>query len=157
MAPAFDSYPVEMAQDRAIRIEQLVAAPRTAVWDDLADLSSHGQWMMDAAAITVDHDGVPGVGTRMEVITRIGPLHTTDHMVVIAWDPPRRMAVRHRGTVGGEGDFTLEDRGDDTLVRWTERLEFPWTLGGPAGARAARPLLAAVWRANLRRFAARFR
>ena len=41
------------------------------------------------------------------------------------------------------------------MVRWIERLEFPWTPGGPP-VRTARQLLAAAWRANLRRFAARF-
>jgi len=145
-----------MADGNAIRIEQLVGARRAAVWEDLSDLASHGEWMLDAATVTVHGEGTPGLGTRLEVLTRIGPLRTTDHMVVTGWEPPRRMAVRHRGLVGGDGEFTLDDRGDSTLVRWTECLEFPWVFGGPVGVMAARPILVAVWRRNLRRFAARF-
>ncbi|MBA2337995.1 MAG: SRPBCC family protein [Acidimicrobiia bacterium] len=145
-----------MARDRAVRIEQLVAAPRSVVWDDLSDLASHPDWMRDAVALTVEDNGPRGLGTTVEVVTRIGPLRTTDHMVVTGWEPPQRIAVHHRGAVAGDGEFTLEDRGAYTLVRWVECLRLPWWFGGAVGAVLARPLLARVWRGNLRRFAARF-
>ncbi len=41
-----------------------------------------------------------------------------------------------------------------TVLSWEEDLVFPWWLGGPVGAWAARPILRWVWRGNLRRFSA---
>jgi hypothetical protein len=77
-------------------------------------------------------------------------------MEVTLWEPPHRMAVRHVGLVSGHGSFTLENRGDYTLLVWSELLRFPWRLGGPVGALVARPILTSLWQGNLRRFAGRF-
>jgi hypothetical protein len=54
--------------------------------------------------------------------------------------------------VAGVGRFALRRRGRNrTRFTWTERLVFPWWMGGPVGAIAAKPVLRAVWRRNLRR------
>ena len=54
------------------------------------------------------------------------------------------MGVRHVGLVTGSGVMTLEPigRGDGsgftgTRFAWTERLTFPWWMGGPLGATAS--------------------
>ena len=140
----------------AITIEQLIHAPRERVWADIADLSSHVEWMGDAESIRFLGDATGGVGARLEVATRVGPLRTVDVMELTAWQPPERMAIRHEGLVSGDGEFVLEVRGDDTLFRWTEHLRFPLRLGGRVGELAARPVLRAVWRRNLGRLARRF-
>jgi hypothetical protein len=62
--------------------------------------------------------------------------------------------------VTGTGHFLVapETAGDGaarTRLTWDEDLAFPWWLGGAVGAFVARPVLRAVWRGNLRRFAAR--
>ena len=36
-----------------------------------------------------------------------------------------------------------------TRFTWTERLKFPWWMGGPLGALAAKPILQRVWLRNL--------
>ena len=93
------------------------------------------------------------VGTTMAVETAIGPLRTTDVIEVVAIDRPHSIRVHHRGLFSGSGEFRLEPIGDlKTKFTWHESIEFPWYLGGPVGAVAAKPILAAVWRANLRRF-----
>jgi hypothetical protein len=54
--------------------------------------------------------------------------------------------------VKGTGRFTLAKRPrGKTRFTWTEELTFPWWMGGPVGALAAKPVLRAVWKRNLRR------
>ena len=67
------------------------------------------------------------------------------------------MGVEHHGLVTGVGSFRLEDQSDGgTTFIWEEDLSFPRWLGGRATAALARPLLALIWRRNLRRLAAMF-
>jgi hypothetical protein len=76
-------------------------------------------------------------------------------MEVTSWAKGDEIGVRHRGLVTGEGRFRMVPAGDgQTEVTWTEDLKFPWYLGGPATALAARPVLRRIWQGNLRRLAA---
>jgi uncharacterized protein YndB with AHSA1/START domain len=129
-----------------------IPAPREAVWEELAALERHVDWMQDAHSIRFLGDRRRGVGTRMEVETRFGPLRTNDVMEFTAWDEPESMAVHHRGLFTGTGEFTLtEIPGGATRVEWREQIHFPWFFLGPAGAWAARPVFRFVWRRNLER------
>ena len=146
-----------MAQSAAmeIRIEQEVCASRAEVWKELSDLGSHASWMRDAREIAFLGESTSGVGTRMRVPTRIGPLKTNDILEVTGWVDGESVTVNHEGLVSGRGKFSLA--GDDpTVVVWDERLRFPWWLGGPIAAMAAKPILNRIWSGNLNRFAARF-
>ena len=139
-----------------MRVTVDIPAALEEVWADLADVGSHVEWMADAEEIRFLTDQRSGVGTRMEVLTRVGPLSTTDVMEFTAWEPPHRMAIRHEGLVTGEGEFLLEEIPGGTRFVWTEKLSFPWYAGGPVTAMAAAPILTAIWRRNLKRLAARF-
>lgn len=142
----------------AIHIEQTIPAPVAEVWAEVARIDRHVDWMADAERITFLSDSRSGVGTRIEVLTRVGPLKTTDVMEFTEWEPPHRMAIRHRGLVTGVGAFTLESvEGGDTRFVWAEELTFPLRFGGRVTAALAAPVLRAVWRRNLRRLAALFR
>jgi hypothetical protein len=123
------------------------------VWERLADLSDHPNWMKDAKELTFTTDQHIGVGTTMEVLTRIGPFTTLDVMEVTSWDEGRAIGVEHRGLVTGTGVLSVETEGDAVLVKWDEDLRFPWWLGGRVTAWLARPVLRRVWRGNLARFA----
>lgn len=139
-----------------IRIEQTIPAPVQRVWDDIADVSSHVEWMADAESISFLTEQHEGANTRIEVLTKVGPLSTTDVMEFTVWEPPHTMGVRHVGLVTGEGAFTLQAVGDQTRFVWAEELTFPWYLGGPITAAVAAPVLKAIWRKNLARLAERF-
>lgn len=157
-------------------METTVAAPPAEVWRRLADIGDHVTWMADAAEIRFTSDRRSGVGTVFECETRLGPLRTTDVMEVTEWRDAAAMGVRHTGLFTGTGRFALEPArtgvtrdgaageaapapgasagAGATVLSWEEDLVFPWWLGGPVGAWAARPILRWVWRGNLRRFAA---
>ena len=134
-----------------------LAAPPEHVWADLADIAGHVHWMHDARAIRFVGDRTSGVGTRFDCETRVGPFRMTDHMEVTEWVPGKVMGVRHHGLVTGKGRFTLRKaRGGGTRFTWSERLRFPWLLGGPITAIAAKPVLKRIWRKNLKNLAHRF-
>lgn len=139
-----------------ITVSIAIPASVSAVWDDVARLADHVQWMADAESIEFLGDRSSGVGTRMRVSTRVGPFRTDDVMEVVRWEEPRLIEVIHQGLFTGEGRFTLTPEDAGTRFTWSETIRFPWWLGGPAGAWFARPVLAAIWRRNLRRLAARF-
>jgi carbon monoxide dehydrogenase subunit G len=139
-----------------VSIEKVIDAPLQRVWDDVADLASHVEWMADAESITFLTDQRSGAGTTMEVLTRVGPLKTTDIMEFTEWEPPHRMAIRHKGLITGIGSFNLESDGDATRFIWAEDLSFPWYLCGTITATIAAPVLKLIWRRNLKALAARF-
>jgi uncharacterized protein YndB with AHSA1/START domain len=136
-----------------IRESTTIPADPEQVWAYVRDLASHTEWMADAESIRFTSRRRSGVGTTMDVATRVGPFRLTDRMEVTEWDEGRVIGVRHTGVVTGRGRFTVRPRRgrSGTLFAWEERLTFPWWLGGPMGAVAAGPVLRRVWRANLGR------
>ncbi|HEX6286610.1 MAG TPA: SRPBCC family protein [Acidimicrobiia bacterium] len=134
-----------------VSVSRDIPAAHDLVWKALADLNTHTSWMKDARSIEFTSDQQRGTGTRMEVLTVIGPLRTTDIMEVVGWEEGKSIDVRHEGLVTGTGTLGVEPVGDGSRVTWDENLTFPWWLGGFITAWLARPVLAAVWRGNLRR------
>jgi hypothetical protein len=138
-----------------ICVQTTIDAPPGDVWRRLADIGDHVAWMADAASIRFIGERRSGVGTTFECETRVGPLRTLDVMEITEWREGEAMGVDHRGLVTGTGRFLLaRERRDHTRLTWDEDLRFPWWLGGVVGGVVARPVLRAVWRGNLRRFAA---
>lgn len=129
----------------------VIDAPREVVWAHLADLKSHPDWMRDAQDLVFETGQTSGTGTRMRVVTVVGPIRTTDVMEVIGWDEGRSMSVRHSGVVAGDGTLRVDAVAGGTRVTWTEKLRFPWYLGGPVTALAVLPVLTLIWGRNLRR------
>jgi len=133
-------------------VSTVIERPIAVVWDDIRRLDSHVEWMADAETIRFLTDDHAGIGTRFECDTKVGPLRTTDVMEVTEWVEGERIGVRHIGLVTGVGAFILHPvDADRTEFRWDETLSFPWWFGGRIGAVVAHPLLAAIWRRNLRR------
>jgi hypothetical protein len=136
-----------------VTVTQHIPRDSGIVWERLADLADHPSWMKDAKSLTFTTGQHSGVGTRMEVLTRIGPFTTLDVMEVTSWEEGRAIGVRHTGLVRGTGLLSVEPDGGGANVMWDEDLRFPWWLGGRVTAWLARPVLRRVWRGNLARFA----
>jgi len=136
-----------------IVVSRRIECPPEVVWDHLADLEGHAEWMGDAERISFVGPARRGVGTAMIVRTRVGPFRTDDVLEVIGWEEGSSITVRHGGTVSGVGELRVDADGQGSKVTWTETLRFPWWLGGPVAAWFATPVLRRVWRRNLDGFA----
>lgn len=135
-----------------VNVSVIIDVPLEAVWQAAADLQAHAEWMADAESIRFLGARRRGLGTRMEVATRVGPFRTKDVMEVTEWEDRSRIGVRHTGLVTGVGAFALEALDPATTrFTWRERLVFPWYLGGRLTALLAAPVLAAIWKRNLSR------
>ena len=98
-----------------------------------------------------------GVGVRFSCRTKVGPIVLNDRMEVTEWIDGRLIGIRHQGLVTGEGRLQINPVDDTrTEVVWEEQLVFPARMGGPIGARLARPVLRRIWTSNLTRLTARF-
>ena len=137
-----------------VQVAVTIDAPPARVWEVIEPIETHVEWMTDAVSITFTSTQHRGVGTTFDCLTKIGPLRTTDRMVVTEWEPERAMGIEHRGLFTGTGRFTLEPvRAGGTRFTWTEQIRFPWWMGGRAGAAAAEPVLRRVWLGNVQRLA----
>jgi uncharacterized protein YndB with AHSA1/START domain len=135
-----------------IRVGITIDAPPAATWRVVEAIEHHVDWMADAESIRFIDARTRGVGTTFDCVTKVGPFRLTDRMAVTEWEPQRCLGIEHRGIVTGRGRFTLRRRrGGKTRFTWSERLTFPWWMGGSVGALAAKPVLRAIWRRNLRR------
>lgn len=143
-----------------ITVSTTIHASPAAVWAAVEDVGSHVEWMADAEAIRFTSDHTSGVGTTFECDTKVGPLRLTDLMEITRWEPGRAMGVRHVGLVTGEGVFTLSPVGSRlrrrsaTRFEWSERLVFPWWMGGPIGGLVGGRIMRLIWKGNLRRLKA---
>jgi len=133
-----------------------IHAPSQDVWADIADLTSHAEWMGEVSEIRIVGERRTGIGTVLTVPTRVGPFRTEDWIIVTDWEDQRRIGVLHVGAVSGVGEFTLTGQGTTTRFCWDETLHLPWWLGGRLGESVASPILSWIWRGNLRRLSARF-
>ena len=135
-----------------VRVSTVIDRSPAAVWAELRDISAHVEWMHDAVAIRFLSEGTEGVGTTFECDTKVGPFALTDVMEITSWQEPSLLGVRHVGLVTGIGAFISSPRPPrSTELCWEERLVFPWWMGGPVGVLLAKPVLARIWRQNLRR------
>jgi len=119
---------------------------RARLWDALADLEGHREWMTDVRTLRFLTEQRSGVGARYVIEVGTGPLRARDHVEVIGWDRPIELAITHRiGPARGEGRFRLEVDGPGTRLEWRARFEVPTWVGGRLterlGAPATRRLL----------------
>ena len=140
----------------ALSVKVEIGKPPEQVWEELADIASHVEWMADAVEICFLTPQREGAGTRFSCLTRVGFLSTTDVMEITEWLPGKAMGVIHKGAVSGAGRFEIAPAGGEqsagAVLRWTEELRFPLWAGGGLTAAVAAPVLRRIWRGNLLRF-----
>ena len=135
---------------------ELAASP-ARVWEIVEPVERHVDWMADAVAIRFTNAQTRGVGTTFDCDTKVGPIKLTDRMEITEWVPEKSMGVKHVGIVTGTGVFTIEPIGNGqyTKFTWSEKLSFPWWLGGPIGeVIGGNIVMKAIWRRNLKKLKA---
>jgi len=121
------------------------------VWDEVSILKNHTNWMKDAVSIEFLNDKTQGLGTKMKVLTKVGPIKLFDYMTVTEWIDKKSIGVDHVGIVTGKGKFTLREITEEkTDFQWEETLRFPIYLAGPVGEFFGSPVLKLIWRNNLK-------
>ncbi len=142
-----------------IREEALIPVPAGTLWAVLTEWERQASWMPDVARVEVVGQE-RGLGTELAVRTKVlGLPLVADRLRVIAWEPPRRLAVDHAGLVTGLGEWLLEpDPSGGTRLTWTEELEMPPPVLGAAALRLYAPIQRRMLRRsldNLRRLVTR--
>jgi uncharacterized protein YndB with AHSA1/START domain len=135
-----------------VRFEAWTTLPvdPSAAWDALVRWEDQARWLRDADSVRVLTDRREGVGTIVAVKTRVlqVPLFT-ERLEVVAWEPPRRLVVRHRGFVRGVGTWTLEAEPSGTRFGWVEDLRLPVPVLGELALRVYRPFMVRLMRGGL--------
>lgn len=125
--------------------------PPEAIWDLVTDWEHQDDWMLEASDFVVVSDRREGVGVEAEATIRIGGISTRDRVRVGEWDPPRRLGIEHLGWVTGRGTIELTPvAGGRTHVWWREELNPPLGPLGAAGMNLFKPLMARIFRRDLR-------
>lgn len=135
-----------------VRFEARATLPvdPAAAWDALVRWEDQARWLRDADSVRVVGDRREGVGTIVAVKTRV--LHVplfTERLEVVTWEPPRRLVVRHRGLVRGEGTWWLEPDPAGTTFAWVEDLRLPVPVLGELALRVYRPFMLRLMRGGL--------
>ena len=134
-----------------ISVETIIEASLEEVWESVANIQSHVNWMDDAVSIDFIGDRQQGVGTTFDCETKIGPFKLTDRMEITEWVERETIGVSHKGLVSGSGRFTLLQLDPiRTTFTWEESLVFPFWMGGPFRNPIGKKILESVWKQNLK-------
>ena len=119
---------------KTISVETTINAPLNKVWDEVSQINNHSNWMKDAVKIDFESELRSGIGTKIKVLTKIGPFKLYDYMTFTKWEENKTIGVDHVGIVTGKGEMQFRKIDEYTTnFKWTETLKFPIYLGGPIG------------------------
>ncbi len=145
---------VKLAAGGTVRAEVVLPLGVAEAWERLVDWESQPMWMRDADRVEVLTPHRQGIGVVIGVRTRV--LHVplfTDRLEVVAWDPPRRLRLAHRGLVHGFGEWRLAPvaRGHrrGTRFTWEERPSLAVPVLGAAVLAVYRPIMRSLMRRSL--------
>ncbi len=89
--------------------EVVLPVPVERAWGLLMRWEDQPRWMKDADSVRVLGEQREGVGTTIDVTTRVlnVPLFT-ERLEVTIWEPPRRLVMAHLSFVAGVGTWRLQ-------------------------------------------------
>jgi hypothetical protein len=130
-----------------IELRTFIRASEEDIWAVISDLSGQQRWMEDISSLEVVSDVKSGVGTILNVTSKVFGLPVVkDVMGVVVWEEPRRLEVVHRGQFTGEAAFRLQPAPGGTIFIWREEFKPPLgPLGELAAALVVSPHLRRVW------------
>lgn len=138
-----------------LEMSETLPGPPEVVWELITDWERQGDWMLEASDFKVVSDHREGIGVEAEATVRIGGIKTRDVVIVVGWEPPKRLVIRHTGWVRGIGEVHLTpEASGHTFAFWREELEPPLSWLGWVGLRVMKPLMARVFQRDLRVLAA---
>ena len=80
---------------KTIKVSTIINAPLKTVWNEVSRLENHTNWMNDAEQIDFLTKNNSGIGTKMKVLTKVGPITLYDYMTVTEWVEEKTIAVDH--------------------------------------------------------------
>ena len=114
---------------KTIEVETLINASLDDVWNEVSKIENHSNWMKDAVNIDFQTENKSGVGTKIKVLTKIGPIKLNDFMTFTKWEEKKSIGVDHIGIVTGKGEMQFEKVDENTTkFKWIETLKFPLSL-----------------------------
>jgi len=120
----------------SLEVRQFIRAAPEAVWAVISDLSGQSRWMVDVRKLAITSERKSGAGTVVAVTSTLFGLPLVhDVMEIVTWEPPRELAVVHRGQFTGTAAFRLEPVPGGTIFVWVEEFQPPLGLLGEAGFR----------------------
>ena len=66
---------------KTIKVSTTINASIKTVWNEVSRLEKHTNWMNDAEKIDFLSENNSGVGTKMKVLTKVGPIKLYDYMI----------------------------------------------------------------------------
>jgi uncharacterized membrane protein len=70
---------------KTISVSTIIDKPLNDVWSEVSILKNHTNWMKDAVNIEFLDEKTQGLGTKMKVLTKVGPIKLFDYMTVTEW------------------------------------------------------------------------
>ena len=136
---------------KRIETSIIINKPLDAVWEEVKVMENHVNWMEDAVKIDILSENNSGIDTKMNVLTKVGPIKLTDIITVTEWKEKESIGVIHEGIVTVEGIFYLKALNESqTEFKWEETLKFPVYLGGAIGEFFGGYVLRYIWKKNLK-------
>ena len=136
---------------KRIETSIIINKPLDTVWQEVKVMENHVNWMEDAVKIDILSENNSGIDTKMNVLTKVGPIKLTDIITVTEWKEKESIGVVHEGIVTGEGIFYLKALNESqTEFKWEETLKFPIYLGGTIGEFFGSYFLKYIWKKNLK-------